>query len=199
MPDYTNILTTTRVNILAYLFLRHDNTRAFSTASDLKAFIENPMTYYGYSLTIEKTIDTVVVVKDIVTEAANWRPALSSIYSKLLIFINSNHLKVMQPKIVSFKPISKDSLEIRAGIPVNKVAGETSDIKFLKMPKGDMLVGEYVGPYNKRNSLSSAMEKYMSNHSLNEVAVPYEKFLNNEIPATDTSEVSIKMYYPILN
>ncbi len=199
LPGYTNLLTTTSVNLFTYLFFKRERNQAFSTAADLKSFIENSKAYYGYSFTVEKTIDTVVVVKETNVAKNSWHHQLSSIYKSLYSFIDRNHLMIMQPKIVSFKSISNDSFQIRAGIPVNKVSPENDDIKCLKMPKGHILVGEYNGPYDKRRSLSTAMEKYIRNHSLDEIAVPYEKYLNDSIPETDTSVVSIKMYYPILN
>lgn len=199
LPDYTNVVITTRVNLLNYLFSSPGKTRAFSTATDLKSFMENPAAYYGYSFNIEETIDTVVVVKEKIVAKKNWRMELSSLYKSLSSFIERNHLKIMQPKIVSFKSISNDSVQMRAGIPVNHVAPEIDDIKCLKMPKAHILVGEYNGVYNQRRSLSRAMEKYIRNHSLDEIALPYEKYLDNTIPGTDTSVVRIKMYYPILN
>jgi len=199
LPTYTNLVTTTRVNLFDYLLFNHSDSNAFSTANYLKSFIENPSAYYGYSFTIEKTIDTVVVVKETIVAKRNWQQELSSLYKSLYSFIDRNHLKIMQPKIVSFKPISIDSFRIRAGIPVNKVAPEIDNIRCLKMPKANILVGEYQGRYDKRTSLSTAMEKYIRDHSLDEIALPYEKFLNDSIPETDTSIVTIKMYYPVLN
>jgi len=84
-----------------------------------------------------------------------------------------------------------------AGIPVNKTVPSNPDIQFVKMPKGRMLVGEYEGIYSKKASLSNAMEKYIRDHMMVGVAVPYEKYLNDSIPANDTSIVKLKMYYPV--
>lgn len=198
-PKHTTVVTTTRVNLLNYLFPRPGRTRAFSTATQLKYFMENPTAYYGYTFKIENTIDTVVVVKETIVAKRNWRKELSLVYKSLDSFIDRNRLKIMQPKIVSFKSISNDTIKIRAGIPVNHVVPGTNNIECLKMPKGHILVGQYKGAYYKRSSLSSAMKKYIQNNSLDIIAVPYEKFLNDSIPETDTSVVSIKMYYPILD
>ncbi len=198
-PKHTNVVTTTQVNLLNYLFSNHSKTRAFSTATRLKYFMENPTAYYGYTFKIEKTIDTVVVVKETISAKKDWRKKLSLVYKSLDSFIDRNCLKIMQPKIVSFKSVSNDSIKIRAGIPVNQVAPEMDNIKCLKMPKAHILVGQYKGAYDKRSSLSSAMEQYIQNNSLDIIAVPYEKFLNDSIPETDTSIVNIKMYYPILD
>jgi len=197
LPNKTNIVTIKRVSLFNYIFGNNNKSAGSITAYDLKSFIENPTAYYGYRLTTERTIDTNVVVTKKIVATKNWRPELTSIYNSLSSFIHSNNLRVMQPRIVSLKGISNDSTEISAGIPVDRTVPAKGNINCVKMPKGKVLVGEYKGVYNKRSSLSGAMEKYIRNHFLNQIAVPYEKYLNDSIPETDTSIVRIKIYYPV--
>ena len=196
LPHYTHLITTTRVSLLNF-FLQQNNN-AFTTAGDLKSFMQNPDSYYGYDIIKEKTIDTIVVVKKTVALKKNRHRELTSVYKSLASFIKANDLTIMQPKIASFRSISKDSVEIRAGIPVNRAVPGNENIMCLKMPKGFILVGQYSGPYNKRSTLKQAMEKYVQNHSLDVIALPYEKYLNDEVPKSDTDVVTIKMCYPIL-
>lgn len=198
LPNKTNIVTIRRISLFNYIFGNNKKNAADITASNLKAFIENPTAFYGYALSTESIIDTNVVVAERIVAAKNWRQELTGMYHNITDFIHANNLTVMQPKIASLKIISNDSIEIRAGIPVNKTALASGTIKCLKMPKGRMLVGEYKGPYSKRTTLLNAMEKYIRDHMMVSVALPYEKYLNDSIPATDTSIVKLKMYYPVL-
>lgn len=197
LPNKTNIVSTERISLFNYIFGNSKKNAADITVNNLKVFLENPTAYYGFNLRIESVVDTNVVVtkKIVATKDRQWQ--LTAMYDNLTSFIHANNLTVMQPKIASFKTRGNDSIEIMAGIPVNKTALANGNIECLKMPKGRMLVGEYEGIYSKRTSLSNAMEKYLRDYMMIGVAVPYEKYLNGSIPATDTSIVKLKMYYPV--
>jgi effector-binding domain-containing protein len=198
LPNKTNMVISRRISLFNYFFSSNKKIAAYGTAYNLKAFLENPSKYYGYPLRIESVVDTTVVVTKKTVSAKNRLQQLSGMYKDLAAFIYANDLTVLQPRIASMKMISNDSTVIMAGIPVNKAIRANGYIECLKMPKGRMLVGEYEGVYSKRASLLNAMEKYIRDHMMVSVAVPYEKYLNDSIPATDTSSVKLKMYYPIL-
>jgi effector-binding domain-containing protein len=198
LPNRTNVVTTRRISLFNYIFGNNKRNAAAVTANNLKAFLESPTAYYGFPLRIENVVDTNVVVTKKIVATREQQQQLQGMYYNLSAFIQQHHLIAMQPKIASLKIISNDSTEIMAGIPVNKTAPSSADIQCVKMPKGRMLVGEYGGIYNKRAGLTNAMEKYIHDHTMVSVAVPYEKYLNDSIPATDTSIVKLKMYYPVL-
>ncbi len=195
ISHYTHIVTTTKVSLLDILL--HRKNVAFTTISDLKYFIQNPTDYYGYDFVTKRTVDTILVEKKIVVLKKNWQQELSLTFDSLSSFIKANGLEAMQTKIVYFKPISKDSVEIKAGIPVDRIVAGKGDIRCFDMPKSFILAGRYKGPYNKRSSLSRAMEKYIQNHSLEVIAEPYERYLSGDIPKSDSDEVSIEICYPI--
>lgn len=197
LPNRTNIVITSRISLFDYIFHNNKKTAADNTAVNLKSFLENSLAYYGYAIRIENVVDTTVVVTKKIVLTQKRQEHLLGMYNDLAIFIRANHLVIMQPKIASFKIISTDSTEIMAGIPVNKTARSTSYIECLKMPKGRMLVGEYKGSYTNSAGLSNAMEKYIRDHMMVSVAVAYEKYLDNTIPASDTSVIRLKMYYPV--
>jgi effector-binding domain-containing protein len=196
ISHYTYIVTTTRVSLLDILL--HRKNVAFATISDLKSFIQNPTAYYGYDFVTKRTIDTILVEKKTIVLKKNWQQDLSSTFDSLSSFIKANGLEVMQTKIVYIKAISKDSVEIKAGIPVDRVVPGKGDIRCFDMPKSIILVGQYKGPYNKRSSLSDAMEKFIQNHSLELIAEPYERYLSDDVPKSDSAVVSIEICYPIL-
>ncbi len=197
LPNKTNIATIRRLSLFNYIFSSNKKNAADITANNLKTFLENPTAFYGYKLKIEGVVDTNVVVTKKIVATKDRQRQLASMYNDLTAFIHANNLTVMQPKIASLKTRSNDSTEMMAGIPVNKTVPSNPDIQFVKMPKGRMLVGEYEGIYSKKASLSNAMEKYIRDHMMVGVAVPYEKYLNDSIPANDTSIVKLKMYYPV--
>lgn len=195
VSNYTHILTTTHVSLLDILL--HRENVGFATISGLKSFIQNPTAYYGYHFVTKRTIDTIVVEKKAIVLKNNWRQDLSSIFNSLSSFIKTNDLEVTQPTNVYFRPVSKDSVEIKAAIPVDRIVPGKGDIRCVKMPKNFLLIGHYEGPYDKRGSLTDAMKKYIQNHSLSVIAEPYEKFLNDAIPESDSVEVNIDICYPI--
>ncbi len=196
LPKKTNVITAERKSLFDYIF-KNDNS-AFQTAKDLKSYIDDPVAYYGYSLTIQPVIDTIVLVTEKKMDSANWRKEVSNMHHELYAFMRKNDLKQLQPKIISFKNLSEDTLLVRVGVAVDKTVKATKEIECRTMPKGKMLVGEYQGPFNKRSSLSSSIEKYIIDHAMDRVATPWERYLSDSLPATDTSFVKLKMYYPVL-
>ncbi len=197
-PGKVKIFTEKKVRLFNFFFNTHNLTPDEITVESLKDFVEDPAAFYGYSLTLESVIDTNVVIKRRTVATINWRDNLAAMFEEINNYITINNLKITQPKIVYLKNISNDSMVVMAGISVNKTAPSDKNIQSVQMPKGRMLVGEYEGPYYNRKDLYNAMEKYVSDKKMQHMAVPYERYLNDSIPATDSTIVKLKIYFPVL-
>jgi effector-binding domain-containing protein len=88
-------------------------------------------------------------------------------------------------------------LELILGIPVNKFVKSSEDVKCVHIPKGRMLTGEYEGRFGERQKIYETFGKYARDHYLENVGAPFETYLNNKLPVSDSDIVHFKLYYPI--
>jgi effector-binding domain-containing protein len=100
--------------------------------------------------------------------------------------------------IADIRPAGKDSLRMMIGLPVNKPAVSAQNVIFMQLPAhGRMLVGYYTGKYGGRDKLYLAMKTYLTDHHLASPEDPYEKYLDDKIPANDSSLVHLQVNFPI--
>jgi effector-binding domain-containing protein len=164
----------------------------------LKSFMENPKQYYGFNISEKNVTESYFAVKKETISTKHKFPEIRKAAEELNTFIGENNIKAIQPVSGSYYPHKVDSLQILIGIPVNKQISSTSDITFMRMPGGKVIVGDYAGKYNERQKIYTAMEKYMQDHSLLKQVAPFERYLNNKVPESDTDIVNMQVNYPVL-
>ena len=179
-----------------YLYFKQNNDT--TDIGYLKHYMESPETYYGFRIVKTTVTDSnVVVIKKLVPLAKKQLTINQSITS-LKKFLQKNQLKQVQPVIADIRAPEHDSVRIMIGLPINKTATSAGEVSFMHLPThGHMLVGFYNGPYSGRKNLYAAMKQYVSDHHFSAPEDPYEKYLDNKIPATDTSTVRLQVNFPI--
>jgi predicted transcriptional regulator YdeE len=200
--DTTTVFITENTNLLSSLF-SDVNTNALKYADNLKSFIENPSAFYGFPLVVSTTIDTLVVSTHSMVLSSNGTAALKEMYKKLDDFIQTNHLKVVHPKIARFEGRGNDSVNLSVAVPVDKMVPINSankGIEFLAMPtQAHMMVGTYKGKFSERTKLYQAIYKYLDDKRLKRYpGTEYDEYLNNIIPESDSSIVDINVCVPYL-
>jgi effector-binding domain-containing protein len=164
-----------------------------------KEYMENDLLYYGYSINLGQVEDSSVLFIQKKMPLNNYLQTLSIFHSELDSFAHANKRKILQPPIVHFSVLPKDSIGIMVGVAVdNNTAPENSGIQKADMPtKGRMLTGQFKGKFAERNLLYKAMDNYMRDYHLRQVAFEFEKYMDNKFPSDDSSEVNIKLYFPV--
>jgi len=165
--------------------------------STLKSYIENPANYYGFPIHLGDVVDTIVVTKEFTCATDHLYKKLEKTFGELNEYIKSNNLTVTHKKIAFIQYRNKDTLQVMAGVPVNKEADKQEHLYYQRMPKGRMLIGRYEGRYSELHKLYAAMSQYIIDYSLKPVALSYEKYLSDQPPASTESHVVIDVYFPI--
>lgn len=196
----TNSITvrvTQKVPLLFYLFPSLHSSEGKEAGLSLKEYLENPKEFYGYDIKIQNVTDTVFVTEMLTISAKNIFTILSEEFPKLDSFVKNHALS--QTNFYSVSYISKgDSIQLILGIPVNKFIRSDTKISCVNIPKGRMLTGTYEGKFSDKKKIYEAFEKYVRDHSFENVGATFESYYNNELPLHDSSTVKFKLYYPIL-
>jgi len=191
------VRTIEKVPLLLYLFAFPNENKGEKSVLALKAFLENEKAFYGYNIQIEKVRDTVFAVTRLTIFKNNLFKTLPKEFSKIDTYIKEKNLIQKNFASVSYNSKGDDSLELILGIPVSKFANGDKDIKCVSIPKGRMLTGNYQGKFGEREKIYETFRKYVRDHYLEDVGAPFETYLNNKLPASDSDIVQFKLYYPI--
>ncbi|MDR0793174.1 MAG: hypothetical protein LBE82_07680 [Chitinophagaceae bacterium] len=164
-----------------------------------KNYMEDDFLYYGYHINIGQVEDTAVLFILKKVPVNNYLQALNAFYAKLDSFVRANNRKILQPPIVHFAEFAKDSIGLMIGVAVdnNNVPEDSVVHKADMPPKGRMLIGLYKGKFAERTLLYKAMQNYINDYKLKQVASEFEKYMDNKLPVNDSSEINIKLYFPV--
>jgi effector-binding domain-containing protein len=198
--DTTSIILTEKTNGLNYL-LNKLNTREASQThiTDFKNFMENPSLYYGYEITKTKVTDTnIVVLRRIVLAKDKFNEAAKTL-NTLKQYVASNGLKQTQPLIAQFIPKNGDSSQVNIGLPINSKAFTKNHIVYMMMPKnGNIYSVKFHGKFNERQKVYAVMQQFFHDKAIQAPAVPFETYLDDKLPASDTAQINIQVNFPSL-
>ena len=202
LPD--NIHRTTLITVIkssnlfqrAYAYLSKGQT---TTDIDyLKNYLEDARLYYGFDIRKTTVTDSNVVVIKKLVATGDKLIEIAKIELELKEFIKKQGLKEVQPVIADIRKSGPDSVRIMIGLPVDRQTVSAGKVVFMHLPPhGRMLTGLYTGKYGGKQKLYEAMNSYLTDHSLASPEDPYEKYLDNKIPASDTSFVHLQVNFPI--
>lgn len=164
----------------------------------LKNYLEDAKLYYGFDIKKTTVTDSNVVVIKKLVAATNRLDEIAEIRLNLQEFIKKNQLKEVQPVIADIRKSGLDSLRLMIGIPIDRQTVSKGKVIFMHLPShGRMLTGLYTGKYIGREKLYQAMRSYLTDHNFSTPEDPYEKYLDNKIPASDSSFVHLQVNFPI--
>jgi effector-binding domain-containing protein len=193
----TSIVVSQKTSAISYLIGKLTKSYFSDTyIGYLKNFLETDSLYYGFNILKIKVPDAnlieikkAVLKKDQFTEAAKMQASLQS-------FIKKNDLKKMYPLIAQFFPKGRDSIQVNVGFFVNKEVKSDKDIISASMPKGGPLyTAIYKGSFQGRTKAYQSMNQYFTDHSYQQPILPFECYLDDKLPVSDTSKVDIRINY----
>lgn len=196
-PDSVQVIVTRQTNVIRYLtgIFKKDPFKN-THVNDLKSFWETDSLRYGCNIFKIKVPDAnlveikrEVLVKDKFTEAAKIKTELDQ-------FMKTNRIKQMQPVIAQFLSAGKDSVKVNVGFFVDKKFKTQHDIMYVDMPKGGPLYcAKFTGKFKQRQIVYEGMKQYFADHSYQSVILPFEMYLDNKLPASDTDKVTIRINF----
>lgn len=164
--------------------------------NDLKNFMETDSLRYGCRIFKTRVpvanlivIRRVVLAKDKFTEAAKMLSALQR-------YTQTHNVKQTQPLIAQFLRKGKDSAQVNIGFFIDKETKSYNDITFMRMPKGGPLYSaRFNGKFNKRQSIYDGVSQYFIDQKYQSAILPFESYLNNKLPTTDTDKIKIQVNF----
>jgi len=163
---------------------------------ELKNYFETDSLLYGFKIFKTGVPESFLIVsnkqvlkKDEFTEAA-------SLLDKLQTYIKTHNIKKLQPLIAQFRPIVKDTVEVKVGFFVDKEVKSDNLVTFNRMPKGGPLyAARFYGDFNKRQAVYNALHQYYADHLYQSAILPFEMYLDDKLPVSDTSKVKIQVNF----
>ena len=126
-------------------------------------------------------------------------PALSrSVASQLILpvtYINANRLPSEKNY---FYTTDLDSNKVAVCIPVYKRLHDTGNIKFLELPAtGRLVEASYSGALSEKPSIYTAINNFMIDQHLKQVAQPLEQYNIADTMPNPGSNIKLKIYFPV--
>jgi effector-binding domain-containing protein len=174
------------------------NKAGENAINGLKNYLEDPKLFYGFDIQMSKIRDSVIASSVFKIKKSEVFPTIHYGYQNLLQYVRDHNLVKTDHVSISYIPISEDSIQLTIGVPVNKEGTAEKEITCLALPaRGNVLTGNYEGLFQNRKNIYLAMSKYLSDHALSVPAESFERYLNDSIPASDSSFVKIELNYPV--
>ena len=64
------------------------------------------------------------------------------------------------------------------------------------MPKGGPLyAAKYTGSFNQRKKVYASLHQYFTDHSYQTAILPFESYLDDKLPTSDTDKVNIQLNF----
>jgi effector-binding domain-containing protein len=151
---------------------------------------------YGYTVIDARVpANYIIEVKQKVL-ATNKFLAANQAFLQLQQYIKAHGINQLQPVMAQFLPKGADSIQVNVGLFVDKSIKPDNTFSFVSMPKGGQLYAiKYQGRFDKRYKLYTAAKQYYADHSYHMIILPFETYLNNKLPASDTDHVNIQVNF----
>ena len=162
----------------------------------VKESMEDPVKYYGFPIRVEPVEDTFILVKSSYAGKAMVQSRIGEIYTSLHQYLDSIHYTGRAEKMFHVDSLSRDSVQVMAGLSLEKRIAVKPPFRLMTMPRAHIVVGDYEGDYNNIYRIHQAVIAYMKDHNIMPVAIVYEKMLSDPHTAEDSLHVRVKVYHP---
>jgi hypothetical protein len=89
-----------------------------------------------------------------------------------------------------------DSSQVNVGFFIDREVKSDKLIHFVRMPIGGPLyVANYHGLFNQRQKVYSGLDQYFTDHLYQQAIIPFESYLDNKLPKSDSDKVNIRVNY----
>jgi len=196
-PNATSITVMQKTGILNYLLHLHAKKPFNEThINDLKSFMENPDLYYGYKIIKKRVTDTNIVVLRRAVLSKNKFIEAAKMLADLKHFLSLHHLTQTQPLMAQFFNKANDSSQVNIGLPVDRKIKTRYPISFMAMPPtGYLYTAKFSGKFIDRLKAYAAVKRYFNDREMPIPILPFETYLDNKLPATDSDKINIQINF----
>lgn len=162
---------------------------------NLKKLMEDPNNKYGFFIKIVPVKDILILTAETKLIDNTSTHTVAFLYNQLETFIKENNLR--SEKNYFYTTQLSDN-KIAVGIPVYKQVKNTENIKFLQLPgNGRLVEGIYTGKVADKRSIYNAINSFMLDQHLKQVAQPLEQYNVADTVLNNNEDVNLKIYYPV--
>jgi len=166
------------------------------TVHELKSYLEDNTRFYGYPITTQKLVDSFFLTKKQDLPSRELFRTLPSIFKELQDYARTNSCHVIAQNL-SFIQLDHDSISLMAGLNIDKSIKGDYIYNFRELPSTvGLVVGRYEGRFDLRTGIYTVMERFISDHALMKISLPYERY-HSPIPMSDSSIIKIDLIYPV--
>ncbi len=195
----TLVTANKKISLISYL-METFRPVSFSDThiDDFKNYMETDSLLYGCKIIRTGVPENNLIVIDNIVLAKNEFNEAAKLLSKLQQYLKTHtNVKQMRPLIAQFVPKGIDSAQIKVGIFINKKVESENDIKYNRMPKGGTFyIAGFEGKFNERERVYKGLRLYFTDHLYQTALIPFETYLDNKLPASDTDRVNIQVIFP---
>ncbi len=163
-------------------------------------YIEDSKRVYGYEIKPVQVVDTLFLFERRTVPLADKRQAMKSIFENLMAYAAENGMGYTGNRIFySLKTGDNITLFASIGITREITIPENASVEVKRMPfEKKLLEATYQGPFGESGKVFTALEKFITDHYLATMGIPYQKFITDGYDFADDQVVQMKVYYPIL-
>jgi len=162
---------------------------------NLKKLMEDPNKKYGFDIRLVPVKDTLILTAETELMDNTSTHIVAYLYNTLQAFIKKNNLPAEKNY---FYTTQLSNNKIAVGITVYKTLNDSGNIKFLQLPgNGRLVEGNYSGKIADKKSIYSAINNFMLDQHLKQVAQPLEQYNVADTILQPGSNINIKIYYPV--
>jgi effector-binding domain-containing protein len=196
-PKKTLVIANKKVSLINYLIGRLRPVSFSDThIDDFRRYMETDSLLYGCSIFKTEVpennlieIKKEVLSKNKFTEAAKMLAIMQQ-------FVKTHDVKQVQPLIAQFLSKGKDSTQVNIGFYIDKEVKGENDVNFVRMPKGGPLyAAKFKGKFTERQKVYGGLHQYFIDHLYQSAILPFETYLDNKLPASDTDRVNIQVNF----
>jgi effector-binding domain-containing protein len=196
-PDKSIIEVSKKTTGLNYLLhLLKPTSFSDTHIDDLKNYMETDTLFYGCRIFKTRVPESdLIVIRSAVPNKAQFAEAEKS-FKILQQYVKTNHLKQMQPVIAQYVFKNKDSVQVNVGLFIDKKVAAGQAITYMHMPKGGPLyAARFNGPFYKKLHVYDGLRKYFDVHHYQSAILPFEMYLNNQLPQSDSTRINIQVNF----
>ncbi len=197
-PKNTLVTATKKISLINYLVGKFKPVSFSDThIDDFKNYMETDSLLYGCKIIRTNVPESDLIVVDKAVLAKNKFREAGKMLTALQQYLKKHDVKQMRPLIAQFIPKGKDSTSLKVGIFINKPVKSENEVTYMRMPKnGVFYIAGFKGKFNERQKTYAGLQQYFNNHLYQIALRPFETFLDNKLPDSDTARVNIEVIFP---
>lgn len=173
---------------------------ALTSFTNFNEYIEDSKRVYGYEIKPVKVVDTLFLFERRTVPFSEKRNGTKSIFENLIGYAAKNNLGYNGNRIF-YSIKNEDDITLFASIGIAReitiLDNENVEIKRMPFDK-NLLEVSYQGTFGEANKVFGALEKFINDHYLATMGIPFQKFISDGYDFADDQIVQMKIYYPIL-